>query len=1121
MRKALVLVFAFMLTVGILPIDQAVQAKAIEKIDSALLDLRSTGNPEVEVFVRLSSPCVVEQATFNGLYSTKSSELMNIGNKFTKTAISSVLLEQKSVKEKIAKIVAGKTVSWMQYAGNAFCTKVSLEKAIKFANISEVSKVYYIPPMELHRFRSKKILNTEKVWSEVLDPKGRKVDGSGVLCSISDTGVDYTHQDFGSQKSPVGKKVIISRDLADNDNDCQEISKVTSHGTACAGIVAADGPGTEKGMAPKALLAGYKIAKSPQGGLSGQGIFDSFEFLIKDKIQVSNNSYGAPYGSANNWLTELQSNAVKAGCVIVASQGNNGSPGKMLPFTSGSTAASHDVIAVGATDDTDINKIQIVDAPDQGFIGSTYVGFFGNTGKTFPNYENPIEVVDCGWGRPEDFESLDVKGKAALIQRGPSKDLEEKFGKPLFWKDKALNAAKAGAKMIIVYNYDAGKLTGISYAGSTQNAPLDPNLIPSFHLLKQQGLNIRKQLHAEHEWTLGIPDQNQNKVIIKISSPEIRANLAGFTSSGPTQDLFLKPDVSAPGEGIRTAAPFWETEKYTDSFGGTSAAGPFVAGCTALMIQARPELKPLEIKRALMNTATILKRAKDDSYVLLTSQGQGRVNIYDAIKADIMIQPPSALIVSKSKDVRAADFPKEWLNSSEKAQLDLDVKNSLFPLKLYNYNTSKTKNLEISYEINSRYPELINVSLTSESVSVAKAKSNNNPSSTFVGVNIDYPSTIKGEYNDIFIFVTDKETGRKYHVGVCIYGNNSRTNTFASGVVIDPVQFTPNGDGETDKIKLDYTVTNGSPIDFSGYATSYYDNYAGSLTFWAVDQNSERWVKIYEEADVELGFHSFEWDGRDENGNYILPEGEWRIQVLASGTKLDMSARAFVPVTYIYNISNAYFEILKSTVSPLPTLFAFSNPVEPGVGQEFEVGVYLKHAMNLKSIQFKLDFSNAKGVVKYLGVETGEFMSQNEHNTLHNFDYDEEKETLFVDIQRPLDGVSGEGYLLKLRFLALEQNFFDFDFNSLLVSVIDANQMNGLERTAKAFYKKAEFVIQKQAYDKLDFNLDGQVDGKDLMMISSKLGTKRGDSSYFWRCDLNFDSLIDFSDFAEFAKNYN
>lgn len=1121
MRKALVIIFALVLTIGILPIDQVAQAKALEKIDTALLDLRGTGNPEIEVFVRLSNPCVVEQATFNGLYSTKSSELMEIGNKFVKSALSSVLSEQTSVKAKIANIVGGKHVSWMQYAGNAFCTKVSLDKALKFANLSEVSKVYYIPKMELQRIRSKKILNSEKVWNEVLDPKGRKVDGSGVLCSISDTGVDYTHQDFGSQKSPVGKKVVISRDFADGDTDCQEIDKMTSHGTACAGIVAADGPGNEKGMAPKALLAGYKIAQSPYGGLSGQAIADSFESLIKDKIQVSNNSYGAPYGSAMNWLSEIHSNAVKAGCTIIASQGNEGSPGKMLPYTSGTTAASHDVIAVGATDDTDINKLQIVDAPDQGFIGSTYVGFFGNTGKTYTGYESPVEVVDCGWGRPEDFDGLNVKGKAALIQRGPSKDLEEKFGEPITWKDKALNAAKAGAKMIIVYNYDPAKLTFPTYSGSTQNAPLDPNLIPSFHLMRQQGLNIRKQLHANHEWILGTPDQNQNKVIIKISAPEIRGNLTWFTSSGPTRDLFLKPDVSAPGQSIRSTAPFWEKEKYTDEFGGTSAAGPFVVGCTALMIQGRPELKPLEIKRALMNTATLLKRAKDERYVLLTAQGQGRVNIYDAIKADVMIQPPSALIVSKTKEVRAADFPQEWLDAAGRSQLDQDVRNSMFPLKLFNYNTNKTKNLELSYEVNSRYPELINVSFTSNSVSVAKAKKNDNPSSTFVGVTIDYPTTMKGEYSDVFIFITDKETGRKYHVGVCVYGNNSRTNTFASGIVVDPVSFTPNGDGENDTIRFDYTVTNGSPYDYKGLGLSMYDNYVGSLTFWAVDQNTERWVKIYEEADVELGFHSFEWDGKDENGNYILPEGEWRIQVLASGLVADIAARAFVPINFINNINNAYFEITKSTVPPLPTLYAFPIPVEPGVGQEFEVGVYLKYAKNLKTIQFKLDFSGARDVVKYLRVDEGEFMSQNENNTLYNFDFNEDKNTLFVDIQRPLDGISGEGYLLKLRFLALEQNYFDFDFNGLMVSVIDDNQAMGMERIAKAFYKKTEITIQKQAYDKLDFNLDGYVDGKDLAMLTSKLGSKKGDSSYYWRCDLNYDSLIDFNDMEEFARNYN
>lgn len=65
--------------------------------------------------------------------------------------------------------------------------------------------------------------------------------------------------------------------------------------------------------------------------------------------------------------------------------------------------------------------------------------------------------------------------------------------------------------------------------------------------------------------------------------------LANFSSRGPVlvdNSGRLKPDLVAPGVGIRSA-------KRNDQFftaSGTSAAGPFVVGVVALMIQANPEL---------------------------------------------------------------------------------------------------------------------------------------------------------------------------------------------------------------------------------------------------------------------------------------------------------------------------------------------------------------------------------------------------------------------------------------------------------------------------------------------------------------------------------------------------
>ena len=75
--------------------------------------------------------------------------------------------------------------------------------------------------------------------------------------------------------------------------------------------------------------------------------------------------------------------------------------------------------------------------------------------------------------------------------------------------------------------------------------------------------------------------------------------IAGFSSSGPTPlSLQLKPEVSAPGANVLSAAP---QGAYT-TLSGTSMAAPHVAGGVALLRQRHPTWTPAQIKSALALT---------------------------------------------------------------------------------------------------------------------------------------------------------------------------------------------------------------------------------------------------------------------------------------------------------------------------------------------------------------------------------------------------------------------------------------------------------------------------------------------------------------------------------------
>ncbi|HEX4941382.1 MAG TPA: S8 family serine peptidase, partial [Actinomycetota bacterium] len=89
--------------------------------------------------------------------------------------------------------------------------------------------------------------------------------------------------------------------------------------------------------------------------------------------------------------------------------------------------------------------------------------------------------------------------------------------------------------------------------------------------------------------------------------------VAPFSSRGPTQDGFEKPDVVAPGTTIvatRDAGsavddlhPDAVVDEHYFKGTGTSQSGAVVSGIAALMYQANPNLTPKRVKGILMGTA--------------------------------------------------------------------------------------------------------------------------------------------------------------------------------------------------------------------------------------------------------------------------------------------------------------------------------------------------------------------------------------------------------------------------------------------------------------------------------------------------------------------------------------
>jgi hypothetical protein len=106
--------------------------------------------------------------------------------------------------------------------------------------------------------------------------------------------------------------------------------------------------------------------------------------------------------------------------------------------------------------------------------------------------------------------------------------------------------------------------------------------------------------------------------------------LAGFSSQGPTPCTpavpdNIKPEVAAPGVDVYSSIP---GNQYTDTYSGTSMAGPHVGGCVALMREACPDCDPQTIKEAIMATCVDYGPAGDDN-----QYGHGFIDAYAAVQA--------------------------------------------------------------------------------------------------------------------------------------------------------------------------------------------------------------------------------------------------------------------------------------------------------------------------------------------------------------------------------------------------------------------------------------------------------------------------------------------------------
>ena len=118
------------------------------------------------------------------------------------------------------------------------------------------------------------------------------------------------------------------------------------------------------------------------------------------------------------------------------------------------------------------------------------------------------------------------------------------------------------------------------------------------------------------------------------TTPDI---LAGFSGRGPSVDLRIKPDLTAPGVAIHTAS---NGDGFTLAANGTSFATPIVSGGAALLVQKFPNWSAAQIKSALVNSAVRVVKV-DGAPGLANQVGNGRLDLGRSLRVPAFMNPVS------------------------------------------------------------------------------------------------------------------------------------------------------------------------------------------------------------------------------------------------------------------------------------------------------------------------------------------------------------------------------------------------------------------------------------------------------------------------------------------------
>ncbi len=624
-----------------------------------------------------------------------------------------IAAEQDALGAEITRL-SGRVLERYETLNHALFVEIPVENYAALKRISGVKSIH----RERHYQRSLSTSVPYVAAPQAWIPSGGGFTGKGIRIGIIDSGIDYTHADFGGSGTPAAftannanrieadsfptKKVAGGTDFCGDNYDSSGVNgsatphpdpdpldtAANGHGSHVAGIAAGQGVLTNgktysgpytntlvpadfeigPGVAPEARLYALKVF-GKGGSTSASLVVKAMNWAAdpngdgntQDHLDVVNLSLGSPFGNDGDFDPEAEAidRLALLGVVTAIAAGNDGNTAYIVG--SPGTSARGITVANIYDDGFELGGLVVNSPPTLAGTLGMIEGTFTPELKTVGPVTARLVATDPPNACDTISNTTELKNNIALIDRGTC-----------FFLEKIRRAQAAGAVGVVVANNVGGPPIVMGKTGDAS----DLN-IPAVMVSQSDGARLRARLSASVSVTL--------RDGVKLRQPELADQVNESSSRGPAlQSGSLKPDIAAPGSSIRSVKSGGGTVGI--EFTGTSMSAPHLAGAAAIMKQAHPNWSAEDLKSALINTAAGPLHGPNETFLPESRVGAGRLNVVGAAQTLVI-----AKVADNSGRV-SLSFPAQVISAPVKLPAQVRLVNHGAVTATYTLAASNTLN---------------------------------------------------------------------------------------------------------------------------------------------------------------------------------------------------------------------------------------------------------------------------------------------------------------------------------------------------------------------------------------------------------------------------------------------